>query len=560
MTSHVQPYCSRATVAQLEPSFLSQKASRQEQAVRLSLLLIASFLLLSSPLSCEVRSLHAQPNHISEQTKAKLAAYQAMLQLIDSYYVEERHVGGLIDSLMSAVMSKLDPHSYYNDPEDYASNKAYYSGEEERFGFRYECYNGQAVVQTVAEGSSAADAGLLPGDRIESVWGQPVSTLSEDELYEVALGGKRIEMVISRNAGRKRMPIKMDRRVIYDKSVEVAEMLDQITGYIYLSGFIATSYFEVKRVLEDFTALGMKKLIFDLRGNRGGLLREANYVAGLFLPYHTPLTGVKYRNDAVIRYDTSYMPGRYTDLELIVLIDQNSASAAEAVAGILQEYDRAVLIGQPTYGKGVSQQQFSLPDGGSFMMTTAKYYMPSGRCIQRIYDGANYVQAHPALEAGLNMDHEKDKQVSFDGIYKTKGGRTVYGGQGVIPEIIVELDTVPAVLPELNKLDVFERFADTMLNLNAEILLSKYRDARSFVQGYQPKKEMLALFTKQAGVLGLKDAPRRLQPVTDQLLHLIKRWFTHRLYPQTGWIVSGRSTDAQYKEAVRLVKQQLVLK
>lgn len=552
MTSQVQPTRSRAITAPLEPRYLQHR----EQAFSLSLLLFASFLLLSSPLSCEVRSASAQT---TDRAAAKLATYQAIFELIDSYYVEERHLGGIIDSIMLDVLGKLDPHTYYSEPAAAERRAAYYQGEEYRFGFSYDYYDGRPVITYVIPNSSAANAGLLPGDNVNVLWGQPIETLTEEEIDQL-IGGERLEMIVTRLGGKKRTMVKMGRQPLYGKSVQIAEMLDHITGYIYLSGFIATSYYEMKRALEDMTAGGMKKLILDLRGNGGGLLKQANEVAGLFLPFHSRLAGYRGKGDTAITYDTSFMPGRFTDLELVVLIDGGSASSSEIVAGILQDHDRALIVGEQSYGKGLYQRIFDLPDGGSFTLTMGHFYLPSGRCTQRPYQGSTVTVPRMPLAYGDNNDHAKDTSIYWDGKYQTASGRAVYGGQGIIPEVIVKYDTTSSFIVELRKSDAFERLMDTVLNLNAELLTKKYPDVATFVKQYEAKPEALPLFTKFANKLGIKNAGLRIEQQKKEVLIELKRWMAYRLFPENGWMRSALINDKQLQKAIKQLEQQFVLK
>jgi carboxyl-terminal processing protease len=560
MRSYVQHYRSLAAQAMLEPGFARHNFRQQEQLLRLSLLLLASFMMLSSPLSCEIRSAEAQPNVVSEPIKNKLAAYQAILQLIDSNFIEERHVSGLFDSIFASVMSTLDPHSYYQEPDRSMQYDRYIRGESYCYGLYYEYYNGQAVILQVTPNSPASDAGLLPGDRIDVVWGQPIETMSEAELDALLSAGNTLELIVTRNAGRKRVRAKLEGRPVYAKSVEVAEMIDKITGYIYLSGFIATSYYEMKRVLEDFTALGMKKLILDLRGNSGGLMKISNQVAGLFLPFHTRLCGERHRGETEIVYDTSFMPGRFTELDLVVLVDANTASAAEIVAGILQDHDRALIVGEQTFGKGVFQRRYGLPDGGSFALTEGHFYLPSGRCIQRRYEQTTYVDDRKPLQTGDNRPHSKDTLLPWQGIFHTASGRTVFGAQGIIPDVVLkDQDTTHPLIDELWEKQAFDRFADTLLNLNAEQYKQQYKDAKEFVARYQSKSELLPLFIKLARTQGVENAGKRIESHRGEVLHYIKRWICHRLFPDSGWRRSSLMKDKLFDEAIKLVGGQLVL-
>jgi carboxyl-terminal processing protease len=561
MTTHVQPQRSHAIVASLEPSFLSQQI-RQEQLVRLSLLLIASFLLLSSPMSCEVRSLHAQPNRVVDSVRLKLVRYQAMLQLIDSYYVDPRAVSGMIDSAMQTVLAQLDPHSWYMDAKEAHSSDVYFNNLQRSgsYGLSSQRVGKELIVRTVRTGSPAERGGIMPGDRIEKIWGQPASELSDDEIRSFFKKDNFMDLQLTRKAGSKRFKLRLTKNNTPGESVAFYEMLDAITGYIYLTGFVMSTISEMKDALKDLRAQGMTKLVLDLRDNSGGLLDQAHACAELFLDKGAKLTAVKHRNDTGLTYAVTVLPGEYLDLDMVVLVDDQTASAGEILAGVLQDHDRAVLIGTPTYGKGLVQNQFALPDGGAFRLTSGRYFLPSGRCIQREYRGSDYVAPWPKLKDGNNMDHKMDTAFASAGEFKTSKGRSVYGGEGVIPEIIVSLDTLPALLEALYEADVFDPFLDDYLNYNAEFILSKYPSADRFVKSYTLPKEALPLLIKKANLKGVLNAGKLVDANKPIVLAYAKRWMCYRLFPEKGWIVSRRPTDTQFQFAIETLKQQLVLK
>ncbi len=561
MQRYVQPQRSRATQAPLEPVALNLKVLRQEQAFRLSLWMLASFLLLSSPLSCEVRGLHAQPNRVDGTTAAKLTRYQAMLQLIDSYYVDERRVSGLIDSLMATVMLQLDPHSFYMDREaTIESNAHFFNKRAGTYGLAAYRVGKDIVVRTVANGGPAERAGILPGDKIERIWGQPIQDLKEEEITAFFTTDNHIDLSISRKANSKRFTTRIIKNHMPERSVAFYHMLDAATGYIYLTAFITSTFNELQTALKDLESQGMKKLVLDLRDNSGGLLDQSHECASLFLDRGAKLTALMHRGDTGLVYATAKQDGPYRQLEMVVLVDEETASAGEILAGILQDHDRALLIGQPTYGKGLVQKQFDLPDGGAFRLTSSRYHLPSGRCIQRQYEGASYIGERKTIADGLNLDHHKDTLLEPTHKHGTAAGRSVYAGQGVVPEVVVSLDTISTLIDELRNASAFNLFLDEYLNYNAGAILAKHKTVDHFLAHYSVSKATLPILVRKAKNGGVVDAGARIEKEQSTVLAYTKRWMCYRLYPETGWMLSRRQTDTQFQEAVKHLQQQLVFK
>ena len=362
---------------------------------------------------------------------------------VHEFYVEEPEPGTLMGVAIKAMLEKLDPYTVYYPESRIEDLRFMNTGEYGGVGALVQELNGKTTVIEVYEGYPAQEAGMRPGDILLEVDGRSIDDLADGEdVGEWLKGesGSQVEIRLDRPHGGGIMDITVDRAKVRIPAVTHSGMLDDRTGYIYLSKFTRGSAGEVRNALMALRdSAGMKQLILDLRGNGGGLLNESVSIVNLFVPKGTEIVSTRGKSD---KWNKSYKAlGRPTaeNLPLVVLIDGQSASASEIVSGTLQDLDRAVIVGMESFGKGLVQQTKDMAFNTRLKVTVAKYYTASGRCIQRLDYG------------GVRDAEGKAKAVSDTLLrtFYTKGGRPVIEGRGIQPDIEIEVPFMSTLLERL---------------------------------------------------------------------------------------------------------------
>lgn len=431
-----------------------------------------------------------------------------VLGSVDKDYVDAIDHEKVTEDLLPLIMSELDPHSVYLPPVELQVAEEDLQGGFDGIGIQFTVPEDTAVVSQVIAGGPAEKAGLLSGDRVVKVDGRTIAgvKMPQDSMVRLMKGKRGTKVLISvRRAGEQAL---IDFPIVRDKipvnSVDAAFMIDDTTGYVKLSKFAKTSYFEFISSMIKLRSKGMKRLLFDLRGNSGGYLDQAIMLSNEFLSKGDLVVYMEGRKRA--RQDV-YADGKGScqDISLAVLIDEASASSSEIFAGAMQDNDRAVLYGLRSYGKGLVQEPVYFSDGSGIRLTVARYYTPSGRCIQKPYDdyASDLLQRYRHGEM-MNADSIK---VNDSLKFTTKGGRTVYGGGGIIPDVFVPLDTtgVSDFLVKCNRLSLQVKFANQMSDRYREKLRSieDMNTLCSFLDGLALKEKFIG-YAADAGVL-IKD-------------------------------------------------------
>jgi len=362
---------------------------------------------------------------------------------------EEHDPADIVYDGIGGMLQVLDPHSSYLDPRSFRHMRARQEGSFFGVGIIISRRNGNVTVISPIAGTPAAARGLRAGDVISKVSGESTEDLTLDEVVDLVRGpeGTTVVLTIDRLGFKGPFDVEIERTRIPQTSVRYSFLIEPDIGYIRLSEFSNTSTREVRDAIAELTEQGMTRLIFDLRNNPGGPLDAAVGVSDLFLEPDQLIVSIRGRtpeNNATYR-----APGNDGGFEgpLVVLVNQGSASASEIVAGAVQDHDRGLVLGEVTWGKGLVQTVFTVRDTG-LALTTARYYTPSGRCIQRDYESfIDYVT------------HRNGTDASTAEIYETAAGRTVLGGGGITPDIVVENPTLSESMVRLYSVSAFFRFA-----------------------------------------------------------------------------------------------------
>lgn len=389
-----------------------------------------------------------------------------ILQEVQKHYVDTIDMKGMTDAAVVAALAKLDPHSVYLPPVELEESETELSGNFEGIGITFNVPNDTAIVLNPIIGGPSEKAGLLQGDRIVKVDEKVVAgvKMPQDSMIRLMKGPKGTKVKITVNRNGTLIPFDIIRDKIPVHCVDASFMIDETTGYIKLSKFTRTTYTEFRAAAEKLLAMGMKKLIFDLRDNTGGYFDQALLLSNEFLQ----------KGDQVVYMEGLHRPrqdfdadgrGSLKDVEISVLIDEGTASSSEIFAGAIQDNDRGIIVGRRSFGKGLVQEPVNFTDGSGIRLTVARFHTPSGRCIQKPYDKDYDYDIYERYEHG-EMTHADSMKVDTTAVFYTMRGRRVYGGGGIIPDIFVPIDTTRATnfYIQCNRKATQMRFAQTMFD------------------------------------------------------------------------------------------------
>ncbi|WP_289760697.1 S41 family peptidase [Duncaniella muris] len=369
-----------------------------------------------------------------------------ILEIIDRSYVDDVDPDSLLEASFAGLLSHLDPHSVYIPAADLQNVNEELSGSFSGIGISFNLLNDSINVLEVISGGPSEKAGLLAGDKIVSINDTIVAGQKwSDVKVRSSLRGPKgsvVKLGIKRHTSKKILPFEVVRGDIPVTSVDAAYMIAPKTGYVKINKFGSNTYSEFLTSVVNLMADGAEKFVIDLRGNGGGFMEPAVLMANEFLPAGSPIVSMRGKTAPDDRPTFSDGSGSLLNTELVVLIDEVSASASEIFAGAIQDNDRGLVIGRRSFGKGLVQNQIELPDSSALRLTIARYYTPSGRCIQKAYaPGTDYdrdiINRYEHGEFYSADSIKLDKSLAFE----TMHGRTVYGGGGIMPDIFVPNDT-----------------------------------------------------------------------------------------------------------------------
>ncbi|MBO6057984.1 MAG: S41 family peptidase [Bacteroidales bacterium] len=451
----------------------------------------------------------AQNKNKPAETTQKLAT---TMYIIDNYYVDSTDMPKLTEEAIVAMLKSLDPHSAYIAAKDVQKANEELVGSFEGIGVTFQILRDTILVVSAVPGGPSEKVGIMAGDRIVTIDGEEAfgKKVNNEYVTKHLRGVKGTKVVLGIKRGDD--PELIDFEVVRDKiplnSINTYFMVDKKIGYIKLDKFAQQSVDEFEKALNDLKSQGMQSLIFDLRGNSGGYLQTAFGLGNEFLGKDKMVVfteGLKAPKQ-VFMTDRN---GGFCEGRLVVLIDEGSASASEIVSGAIQDWDRGVLIGRRSFGKGLVQRPFNLPDGSVIRLTTARYHTPTGRCIQRSYEQGSeeyFKEMTKRLERGEYYHADSIQFPDSLKYYTLRSGRTVYGGGGIMPDIFMPVDTTYStkLLTDLIRKTVFNNYCVDYVLKNRESILKSYPEFEKFNKKFKVSDEMMEKFKEVAEQKGVK--------------------------------------------------------
>ncbi len=483
----------------------------------------------------------------TNETQKEINKYGKIIHLIEDHYVDSANIEELVSTSIEKTFEQLDPHSVYipakYSPIEESSLEQNFDG----IGIYYQLHNDTVMVEYAIENGPSKKAGIQLGDLIIAVDGEEFIGASQQETFAKLRGERGSKVTLTVKRLNKVFDVEVTRGRIPTPAVDMSYVYGDTLGYIKLLKFGQNTAIEFEDALQKLTNRNIKSLIVDLRSNGGGYLDDAQKIINQFLDKNALIVYTKGKTASSNDQYFSDETGLFKKGNLIILVNQNSASASEIVSGALQDNDRALIVGRRTYGKGLVQRPFKLNDGSSLRLTISRYYTPSGRCIQKPYskDGKYRDELNNRLING-ELYHSDSIKVNDSLVYETKNGRIVYGGGGIIPDAFIPEDSL-RFTPDYQKIykaRIAEKYAVQILedfdkeipqiNFSEKFVLNK-RDTESI------KSEIAAL--------GIEP-----NDYFDILYNDMKLLVARELYGMEGYYLTKNETDRDFLGALRELK------
>jgi carboxyl-terminal processing protease len=482
-----------------------------------------------------------------------------ILNKIDEMYVDSVEKKQLIDRAIEAMLEGLDPHSYYISAEELAAVQEPLEGNFEGIGVEFLIQNDTLLVVSPIEGGPSEKVGIQAGDKIVRVDTLPIAGigLTNERVMKLLKGekGTTVDLGVLRRGEANERSYRIVRDKIPIHSVVAAVSIEPGIGYLKLTRFAKNSYDEFIDGMQKLVNEGVERIIIDLRGNGGGYLNTAIPMVEEFLEPNKLIVYTEGKSSPRHEY-RSRRKGRFSQMEVVVLINHGSASASEILAGALQDHDRSITVGRRSFGKGLVQDEIGLPDRSALRLTVARYYTPTGRSIQRPYgDGVDYRNDY-------NERFENGEFYALDSIqfadtlkYVTPGGRIVYGGGGITPDIFVPFDTLDMsyYLSELSYMGTLRTFAIDYTERNRR-QLERFEGVDAFIRGFQVSDGMLEELSQFAQTDGITPDRRGLQLSRKPISVRLMAYMARSLFGEEAYYRVMLEDDNLFNEALNAAR------
>ncbi|SFP07827.1 carboxyl-terminal processing protease [Chitinophaga sp. YR627] len=493
-------------------------------------------------------------------TRPSRAPLQEVMDLLKIKYVDTLKVDDLQEEAIQGLLSHLDPHSIYIPPSNLQTVNEDLEGHFSGIGVEFNIIADTVNVVSVVSGGPSETAGVQTGDKIIKVNDSLVAgnNISGDKIRKLLRGPKNSKVIVTMLRQQKITPIQIIRGDIPLYSIDASYMVSPEIGYIKINKFAGTTYQEFMDAMRKLTKAGMTKLVIDLRQNPGGYLDAATRIADELLDDNKLIVYTKGKSYPRSDYRCE-KPGLFEKGGLTILTDEGSASASEILAGAIQEWDRGTIIGRRTFGKGLVQEQFDLSNGGALRLTVARYYLNSGRSIQK-----SYADGREAYDDDIMNRFNHGEFVSSDSIhqldtiqFKTASGRVVYGGGGITPDVFIPFDTsrFSNVLTSMYSRSTFSNFTYQYFNSHKDEF-KRYKDATDFSNQFQVSNELYNAYKAFA----VKDSIRGVESIKphdeNEIRTRLKALLARQMWSYAGFYESLNKDDEMMKKAIQVLNKK----
>lgn len=504
------------------------------------------------------------PLTAQESVQKNQMKFGRLLRLVDGYYVDTANVDKLTEKAIVHLLSELDPHSVYISKEEVDRMNEPLQGNFEGIGISFNIHKDTLLVTSIIAGGPSEKVGIRAGDRILQVDGKNIAStgIKNTDVFELLRGekGTTVELQVMRRNSDDLLDFSIVRDKIPIHSLDASYMLDDETGFIKLNKFSATTTQEFTEAVKDLQSKNMQNLILDLRGNGGGYLKTSIEISDQFLDNNKLIVYTEGNNDPRREYKSS-SGGIFKDGNLVVLVDESSASASEIVSGAVQDWDRGLIIGRRSFGKGLVQKPYFLTDGSMVRLTTAHYHTPSGRAIQKPYkEGvAEYRNDYMARFSSGQL-FSADSIIFPDSLkYKTLvSGRNVYGGGGIMPDLFIPLDTSSynEYYNKLRRTNIVYNFVLDYVDSNRSFLQQQYGNFNAFKNNFEVSADMIDNIVEEGEKEGIERDEKSLNFTMNTMKKEIKALIARDLFTRNEFYQVIFEDDDAVLKALEVIENK----
>lgn len=490
-----------------------------------------------------------------------LQKFRQILSYVENDYVDQVDTDALVEGAISNVLKELDPHSVYIPPRDLEIAQSQLEGNYEGIGVEFNIFKDTIFVVSPLSGGPSEKLGIRTGDKIVKVDGKNVAgiNMTNNKVVEMLRGKKGSEVIVSilRKGETELIDFNIVRDVIPQFSVDVYYMVNEQVGYIKVSRFANSTFLEFKQALLELKEQGMNKMILDLTGNPGGYLQRAVQMVDEVLAGRKMIVYTDGKEKRYTEQHYSVETGDFEDGAIVIMVDEGSASASEIVAGAIQDHDRGLIVGRRSFGKGLVQLPIDLNDGSQLRLTISRYYTPSGRSIQKSYEGKlenYYMEAYERYENGEVYSSDSIKQ-NDSLVFKTAKGRIVYGGGGITPDFFVPVDSSSnsAYLFKLFSTNSMQEFTVKYANENKATL--EAMGLAQFRASFEVTNQVLDALVANGEKNGLKYSKEGFIKSKERIKILTKAYIARGVWDNQGYYPIVNMQDDIFLKALEVVDQ-----